>query len=207
MHLSEPQEKELVHRLIQGDEEAFCELYAAYRDRLIYFGMRFLQNEESVEDVFQDTFGFIWKNRMFINPDMSFSSYVYTIVRNRILNQLREAAHHEQFCEYIMTQAVDYSENTRNEILSHDLERLLQTAVGQLTPRQQEIFKMSREEHLTHKEIAEKLGLSVYTVQESITNSLKSIRNFLKKHAYSEANLLIFLASTGFIEKISTFYC
>ncbi len=106
-----------------------------------------------------------------------------------------------------MTQAVDYSENTRNEILSHDLERLLQTAVGQLTPRQQEIFKMSREEHLTHKEIAEKLGLSVYTVQESITNSLKSIRNFLKKHAYSEANLLLFLASTGWLEKISIPYC
>ena len=79
-------ERTLVLRLIDGDEEAFCELYAAYKNRLIYFAMRFLKSRDYAEDVFQDAFTVIWQGRRFINPDTSFSSYLYTIVRNRILN-------------------------------------------------------------------------------------------------------------------------
>ena len=60
-------EKALVLRLIDGDEDAFCELYAAYKGRLIYFAMRFLKSREHAEDVFQDAFTVIWQSRRFIN--------------------------------------------------------------------------------------------------------------------------------------------
>lgn len=92
MYLAEKQidERSLVLRLIDGDEDAFCELYASYKNRLIYFAMRFLKSREYAEDVFQDAFTVIWQGRRFINPDTSFSSYLYTIVRNRVLNQLRD---------------------------------------------------------------------------------------------------------------------
>ena len=72
-------ERTLVLRLIDGDEEAFCELYAAYKNRLIYFAMRFLKSRDYAEDVFQDAFTVIWQGRRFINPDTSFSSYLYTL--------------------------------------------------------------------------------------------------------------------------------
>ena len=72
-------ERTLVLRLIDGDEEAFCELYAAYKNRLIYFAMRFLKSRDYAEDVFQDAFTVIWQGRRFINPDTSFSSYLYTV--------------------------------------------------------------------------------------------------------------------------------
>ena len=68
-------ERSLVLRLIDGNEDAFCELYAAYKNRLIYFAMRFLKSREYAEDVFQDAFTIIWQGRRFINPDASFSSY------------------------------------------------------------------------------------------------------------------------------------
>ena len=55
-------EKALVLRLIDGDEDAFCELYAAYKGRLIYFAMRFLKSREHAEDVFQDAFTVIWQS-------------------------------------------------------------------------------------------------------------------------------------------------
>ena len=83
-------ERSLVLRLIEGEEDAFCELYAAYKNRLIYFAMRFLKSREYAEDIFQDAFTIVWQGRRFINPDASFSAYLYTIVRNRILNQLRD---------------------------------------------------------------------------------------------------------------------
>lgn len=186
-------ERSLVLRLIDGDEDAFCELYAAYKDRLLYFAMRFLKSKEYAEDVFQDTFAIIWQGRRFIDPDVSFSAYVHTIVRNRILNQLRTLEQHECLREHILSQAVDYSNDTKQEILFNDLRQLISRGLQLLTPRQREIFQMSREMQLSHKEIAEQLGLSVYTVQESISTSLKTLRDYLRKNTVTGVDAVLLL--------------
>lgn len=188
------EERSLILRLIEGDEDAFCELYATYKNRLIYFAMRFLKSREYAEDVFQDTFTVVWQSRRFINPDASFSSYLYTIMRNRILNQLRNAANEEKLKESILSQALDYTEDTKREVMLNDLKSLISHALQQLTPRQREIFEMSREAQLSHKEIADKLGISVNTVQEHISTSLKLIRTYLIKYSGSEyVDLLLLL--------------
>lgn len=134
-------ERSLVLRLINGDEEAFCELYAAYKNRLIYFAMRFLKSREYAEDAFQDAFTVIWQGRRFINPDASFSSYLYTIVRNRVLNQLRDLERHDELKEQILSQAVDYANDTGYAILANDLRALIARAMQQLTDRQRQVSK------------------------------------------------------------------
>ena len=188
------EERSLILRLIGGDEDAFCELYATYKNRLIYFAMRFLKSREYAEDVFQDAFTVVWQSRRFINPDASFSSYLYTIMRNRILNQLRNAANEEKLKESILSQALDYTEDAKREVMLNDLKSLISHALQQLTPRQREIFEMSREAQLSHKEIADKLGISVNTVQEHISTSLKLIRTYLIKYSGSEyVDLLLLL--------------
>lgn len=188
------EERSLILRLIEGGEDAFCELYATYKNRLIYFAMRFLKSREYAEDVFQDAFTVVWQSRRFINPDASFSSYLYTIMRNRILNQLRNAANEEKLKESILSQALDYTEDTKREVMLNDLKSLISHALQQLTPRQREIFEMSREAQLSHKEIADKLGISVNTVQEHISTSLKLIRTYLIKYSGSEyVDLLLLL--------------
>lgn len=186
-------ERSLVIRLIDGDENAFCELYAAYKNRLIYFAMRFLKSREYAEDIFQDAFTVIWQSRRFINPDASFSSYLYMIVRNRIFNQLRNLANEDRLKEHILSHAVDYTNDTNEEILANDLKRLIQCALQQLTPRQREIFEMSREQQLSHREIAEALGISIYTVQESVCNSLKILRSYLEKNKVVGADFVLLL--------------
>lgn len=188
------EERSLILRLIEGDEDAFCELYATYKNRLIYFAMRFLKSREYAEDVFQDAFTVVWQSRRFINPDASFSSYLYTIMRNRILNQLRNAANEEKLKESILSQALDYTEDNKREVMLNDLKSLISHALQQLTPRQREIFEMSREAQLSHKEIADKLGISINTVQEHISTSLKLIRTYLIKYSGSEyVDLLLLL--------------
>ena len=62
-----------------------------------------------------------------------------------------------------------------------------------LTPRQREIFDMSRNQDMSHKEIAQKLGISLNTVQEHISIALKTIRTYLDKHAGPYVNIVIFL--------------
>ena len=186
-------ERALVLRLIGGDEDAFCELYAAYKNRLIYFAMRFLKSREYAEDVFQDAFTVVWQSRRFIDPDASFSSYLYTIIRNRLLNQLRDAANEEKLKESILSQALDYTDDTKREVMLNDLKFIISRALEQLTPRQREIFEMSREAQLSHKELAGELCISVNTVQEHISSSLKIIRTYLIKYSGSEYTDIILL--------------
>lgn len=187
------EERVLVQRLIEGDEDAFCELYAAYKNRLIFFAMRFLKSREYAEDIFQDAFTIIWQGRRFINPDASFSSYLYTIVRNRILNQLRDLENQTKLKEQILAQAVDYSNDTSDGILANDLRGLIARAMQQLTARQREIFEMSRRQDMSYREIAEELGISVYTVQEHISTSLRTLRTYLEKHSVVGADLILLL--------------
>lgn len=186
-------ERSLVLRLIEGDEDAFCELYAAYKNRLIYFAMRFLKSREYAEDIFQDAFAVVWQGRRFINPDASFSAYLYTIVRNRILNQLRDLSNQDKLREQILSQAVNYTNETKDEIIANDLRQFISRALQQLTPRQREIFQMSRERQMSHREIAEVLGISVNTVQESISISLRTLRTYLEKNSIVGADLILLL--------------
>lgn len=186
-------EHELVIRLISGDEDAFCELYAAYKNRLLFFAMKFVKSRDFAEDIFQDAFTIIWQSRRFINPDTSFSSYLYTIVRNRILNQIRDLDKEDTLKEHILAQAIDYTDDTKEKILANDLREIINKALEKLTPRQREIFEMSREAQMSHKEIADALGISVNTVQEHISVSLRTIRTFLSKYSDTYADLLLIL--------------
>ena len=186
-------ERELVLRLIDGDEDAFCELYAAYKNRLLYFAMKFVKSREFAEDIFQDAFTVVWQSRRFINPDASFSSYLYTIVRNRILNQIRDMANEDKLKEHTLSHAVDSANETNNKILFDDLKDVVSRALEQLTPRQREVFNMSRDLQMSHKEIAEALGVSVNTVQEHISVSLKVIRAYLTKYSGTSADILLIL--------------
>ena len=131
--------------------------------------------------------------RALVLRDASFSSYLYTIIRNRLLNQLRDAANEEKLKESILSQALDYTDDTKREVMLNDLKFIISRALEQLTPRQREIFEMSREAQLSHKEIAGELGISVNTVQEHISSSLKIIRTYLIKYSGSEYTDIILL--------------
>ncbi|MDY9918654.1 MAG: RNA polymerase sigma-70 factor [Proteiniphilum sp.] len=186
-------DKDLVVRLIHNDQEAFCELYARYKDRLLYFSMKFVKSREFAEDIYQDAFTLIWQSRQFLDPEKTFSSYLYTIVKNRILNILREIENYQKLKSYILANAIDYSDVTNQHVQTNELEIILDKALKKLTPRQRQIFEMSRNEQMTHKEIAEILGISVFTVQEHISIALKSIRQCLKEYPDYLAGLLLIL--------------
>lgn len=187
-------ERQTIVRLINGDEDAFCELYSIYKNRLLYFALKFVKSRDFAEDIFQDTFTAVWQSRRFIDPDASFSSYLYAIVRNRILNHLRDIASEDRLREHIFAQSIDYTDETKNKILFDELKEILSHAVQQLTPRQREVFLMSRDQAMSHKEIADALGVSINTVQEHISSSLKIIRDYLSKRSQGVyADLLLIL--------------
>ena len=105
-------ERRLVADLLEGDESAFCELYALYKDRLMWFSLKFLKSRDMAEDVFQDAFTSVWQNRRFLNPDSPFAPYVYTIVKNRILNLLAGIEKEQQLKNIILSGSVDVTNDT-----------------------------------------------------------------------------------------------
>lgn len=186
-------EKELIKKLINSDEEAFCELYALYKNRLMYFAMKFLKSKEFAEDVFQDAFASVWQNRRFLNPESPFSAYIYTIVRNRILNLLSTFENEKKLKESILSSAIEIDNETSQSILDADLSAIIEKAIENLTPQQSKVFEMSRKRFMSHKEIAAELGISVYTVQQHISTSLRLIRTYLTKYSETYTDLLILL--------------
>ncbi|MDD2437649.1 MAG: RNA polymerase sigma-70 factor [Massilibacteroides sp.] len=193
MKVDPKQEHNLLIGLVNGDESSFCELYALYKGRLIYFAMKFLKSTEFAEDVFQDAFASVWESRRFINPNQPFAPYIYTIIKNRILNLLAGIEKETELKQKLISNAVNYTQGTENRLLENEYEDLFQKALNTLTEQQRRIFELSRTEQKSHKEIAEELNISVYTVQQHISTSLKTIREYLKKHAGVLTDLILLL--------------
>jgi RNA polymerase sigma-70 factor (ECF subfamily) len=159
----------------------------------MYFAMKFLKSKTFAEDIFQDAFLSVWENRRFIRPDAPFAPYIYTIVKNRILNLLAGIDKEEYLKKTILANAIDYHNGTDNALLDADFDALLENMQSALTPQQRRVFDMSRKEMKTHKEIADELHISVYTVQQHISASLKVIRTCLVKYAGDSADILLLL--------------
>ena len=112
-------------------------------------------------------------------------------MRNRVLNIIRDQEKEQAFKESVLKHAIDYTNNTKESIIENDLLSLISKAMEKLTPRQREIFEMSRNKQMSHHEIAETLGISINTVHDHISDSLRIIRAYLSK--YSDIYFYIFL--------------
>lgn len=178
---TDTEERELVLRLIRGDQQAFCDLYSMYKERLIYFAMKFIKSPDFAEDIFHDTFVAVWQTRQFIDPEKPFRTYIYTIMRNRLLNIIRNIDMEDRAKTYISASAINTTNETDAQVSADELRNIIQQAKNRLTPRQRTIFEMSREQNLTNKEIAEHLQISLATVNDHISNALKIIRQFIEK--------------------------
>lgn len=187
------EEHELVVRMIDGDESAFSALYVAYRDRLRFYSLRFLKSQEYADDILQDVFSSIWVGRHLINPDMPFSSYIYTVLRNCVFNHIQKLEKQDLLREHLLIHAMDSVDNTQDEVLSNDLKSVIEKAYNTLSPRQKEVFLLSREGCLSYKEIAEQLNISVNTVHDYLSSSLHIIRQFLLKYSGIEIGLFLLL--------------
>lgn len=193
--LKDTSDKELVFLLVAGDEQAFYALYARYWTRLKGFCRQFLKSEDLAENYAQDIFLKIWETRELLDPERSFSAYLYTIARNTVFNYLRHVAVSENASRKLIR---DYRRAEEadgdDEIIERDYLDLLHRAIERLTPRQQQVFRLSRDNNLSHREIAENLGISVYTVQEYISDSIHSIKKYIEKRSDIVFVLLITLS-------------
>nr|WP_321356908.1 RNA polymerase sigma-70 factor [uncultured Draconibacterium sp.] len=169
---------ELVKLLKKGDMSAFDLIYKKYSRRLYGFVLRYVKQETDAEEIVQEVFIKIWKSRDAINTYSSFESFLFTIAHNATVNLLKKRVPEQKYKEYVKSlQHIDESYELTDEIYYKELIDKFQDLLKELSPRQQEIYQLSREEGLSHKEIAEKLGISTNTVKNHLVTTL----SFFKK--------------------------
>lgn len=183
----------LVQLINKGDRNAFCELYIRYKEKLWSYCYSFLKSKPDTDDIIQDIFTYIWEFKHLINTELSFSSFLYTITKNRILNHIRATNIKTQVHHYLSQQEVKLGKQADAELEFKDFQQILLHAIELLPPKRRKVFNLSRNENLSRKDIADQLGISVYTVQEHISESLKFIKKYVSKHSEQSIMLILFI--------------
>jgi len=164
----------------KGDLKAFDIIFKKYSRRLYVFVFRYVKQEADAEEIVQEVFIKIWKSRDKINVYTSFESFLFTIAHNATVNLLKKRAIEQKYVEHVKSiQYIEESYELTDEIHYKELKQKFQGVFNELSPRQKEIFQLSREDGLSNKEIAEKLGISVQTVKNHLVTTLSFLKSKL----------------------------
>jgi len=188
LKIAQSTDSELVVRIKNGDEVAFELVFYKYKGKLYDFIRRSLSDEVDPEGIVQEIFVKIWVNRIELDPLQSFNSYIYTIARNEIYGHLRKQLTRKKYQEEMLHQLTDSANTTNRQIEYQELETILTKLINEMPEKRREIFRESRMEGLSYREISEKLHISENTVDTQIRKAL----GFLKKKLRNYYSILIF---------------
>lgn len=175
------------------DEECFKTLFRDYFASMCVFADHYLDDEEMAKDVVHDVFCEIWENPMRLEHVTNMKNFLYTIVKNRSLDILRREYVRHRCAERLQLEMKENEEYFEEEILREEVYRMLDDAIQLLPERSREILLLKLQ-GLKNQEIADKLDISVNTVNTLKANAYKVLREQLKdKHL----RFLLF-----FVEKI-----
>lgn len=185
--------KELIKLLKKDDVQAFDELYHIYSKKLFGFVYKYVKIKSDAEEIVQEVFVKIWESRKKINLAYSFDSFLFTTAYNHTINILRKRVNEEKYIEHLKSvQEQISSQSVIEEIQYNQLKEQYQQIIRLLTPRQKEVFLLSREKGLSHQEIAEKLQISKNTVENHISKALELIKSKMNNGLLSSV-LFVFL--------------
>lgn len=166
-------ERQLLQRVSEGNDLAFAHLYDLYWDQLFISAYKILKDEEVCKDIVQEVFLGIWKNPT-LGEVESIKAYLLKSVRFKVLMKLRKNRVSERHLETMREQTA----NTTEQFIDfQELNETIESSIEALPDKCQEVFRLSRMEHLSNKEIAEKLNISVRTVETHISHALRSLRS------------------------------
>lgn len=186
-------EKELLRWSAEGNEAAFASLFRIYRHKLYGFLLRATGSPETTEDVIQDVFLKLWKDRTNLVHIDQFGGYVYRMAQNRVINSLKRMAKETLILEELGKVQTFAASNAEERLSEKETSRNLHSALNKLTPKQKLVFTLSREQGLKHEEIAAFLKISPSTVNNHMIEALRQLRQQLSTTPEACSLLLIAL--------------
>ena len=175
-------DREYVECLKKDDFIAFDSLFHKYSENLFAFAHSITRETFAAEEITQLVFLKVWEKRAQIDEHLSFKSFLFSVAYNETISWLRnEKSKNRRINEFVLTSGYLTNE-TEYTVEYKDIEEIAGQIVDRLPEKRKEIFKLSREQGFSNKEIAEKLGISVKTVENQMTSALKYLRQKLSEN-------------------------
>ena len=191
-------DNELIIKINKGDLRAFKELYLRYYIPLCIYAKQYTKTKELAEEVVQDLFLNIWEQKGQLRITVSLKAYLFTAIRNQCLNHLKHLQvvnGYNQYYTQLLNNAQDYYtlsyESGDSILIANELEKSLMEAIDSLPEHCRKIFIKSRFDGLKHQDIADSLGITLYTVNKQISIALEKLRAALKIYLVTLAFALL----------------
>lgn len=168
---------------------SFSDLYLIYYPKLVRFAKEYVVLEEDAENITQDVFTDLWEKRELMNRIENMNAYLFRLVRNKCLDYLKHKVFEQRYAEK-MQASFEIEMNLKLQSLDrfdvselserNEMEKRIREAINSLPKKCRDIFLLSRMEGLKYREISERLGVSVNTVECQMGIALKKLRVKLK---------------------------
>jgi RNA polymerase sigma-70 factor (ECF subfamily) len=174
-------EDELLQRTAEGDERAFASLFHTYHQSLGSYIFKLTDSQTLAEEIVQDAFIKAWQHRSTLAEIKNFRSWLFMISRNHALNAMRDRSRQLlKHNEWVKQQ--DVASEMENNTDVNYLNKIIAEAIAGLPAQQQRAYLLSRENAMTHAQIAAEMQISPNTVKRHITIALQTITHYLRTH-------------------------
>ena len=164
------------------DYLAFEKLYKRFYYILTHYAYRYMKCPELANDMVSEVFYKLWKKRDSISVTTSLQSYLFTAVRNKCLDQLRVENRVDKCDDSVLVDLDSSSSTPLQHAIAEELQQKIESAIEALPKDRRRVFRMSRDNGLKYKEIADTLGISIKTVETQMGRALKFLRGELTEY-------------------------
>jgi len=183
-------DQQLLEQLKQDNKAAFGLIYEQYWLPLLTTATKVLRSAEDAADVVQDVFLSLWYRRYERKVEGSLQAYLHTSARYKAINFIEKNINRNDYLlllQDLMAHQVHHSPEAAIQI--KQLQGAIANVVSGMPPKMQQAYRLSREQHLTHKQIAETMGIAQETVKKHIQHALDMIRIVVQDHSLAIACL------------------
>ena len=183
----------LLTRMADGDQEAFTLLYRRHWEPLFITTVRVILNKEDAEDIVQEVFASLWNRRTVLNLTGPLGAYLQTSVKYKAINYIEKNITRRNYAQ-TLGKAAEVSSPPSAEILLHvkEVQQVVRTVIGNMPPKMQEVYRLSRQQHLSHKEIALRLDISEETVKKHVQHALRLLKGAMGNSPLTLAALFFY---------------
>ncbi len=177
----EKDQARLIQGLKAGNQNVFKEIFDYYYEPLTKYCYLRMNSADDAEELVQDIFVKLWQKRASLQINISLKAYLYRTALNRIINyqdHLRVRREHESHVKHSSSETIEPSE----ELQAAEIQFLVQEVISNMPEKRRVVYEMSRRDGLKYAEIAEKLGVSVKTVEAHLSKALEQLRQQLKDY-------------------------
>ena len=190
----------IIKQLQDGNEKVFEQIVREYWPRMFKFALIYTQNNETSQELVQDTFLVLWNNRAILKDNTNLITYLMVVLQNKFLNLLEQSRIRQLYIEEIYDETIYQRANlyvlqdeASQIVESEDLHKAIERALSKLPEKTREIFMLSRYDGLKNQQIAETKNISQKTVEYHISKALQILKEELPQEYWIWIFLIRFI--------------